>query len=153
MLLWINLDFDKPPSPGLPPRNHASTETAMLIYTSGTTGLPKAAKISNRRWFFAASGAAAMAGMTPRIQFLRPATLPWNRLPARGWWRIGRWRTLDAGTKVSVGAFWRDCQVGGVTIVFYVGEMCRYLVSAPEVANEKKPFIRLMVGNGMRADV
>ena len=47
----------------------------------------------------------------------------------------------------------RDCRVGGVTIVFYVGEMCRYLVSAPEVANEKNHSLRLMVGNGMRADV
>ena len=60
---------------------------------------------------------------------------------------------LMLGRKFSVRTFWRDCRVGGVTIVFYVGEMCRYLVSAPEVANEKNHSIRLMVGNGMRADV
>ena len=54
------------------------------------------------------------------------------------------------GRKFSVSTFWRDCRVGGVTIVFYVGEMCRYLVSAPEVANEKNHSLRLMVGNGMR---
>ena len=152
---WINLDFDKPPEVDLPPRNPmASTETAMLIYTSGTTGLPKAAKISNRRWFFAASGAAAMAGMTPRdtVYCALPLYHGTGFLLAAGGALVGGAR-LMLGRKFSVGAFWRDCRVGGVTIVFYVGEMCRYLVSAPEVANEKNHSIRLMVGNGMRADV
>ena len=152
---WINLDFDTPPEVELPPRNPMeSSETAMLIYTSGTTGLPKAAKISNRRWFFAASGAAAMAGMTPRdtVYCALPLYHGTGFLLAAGGALVGGSR-LMLGRKFSVRTFWRDCRVGGVTIVFYVGEMCRYLVSAPETANEKNHSLRLMVGNGMRADV
>jgi len=152
---WVNLDFDTPPDVELPPRNPMkSSDTAMLIYTSGTTGLPKAAKISNRRWFFAASGAAAMAGMTPRdtVYCALPLYHGTGYLLAAGGALVGGAR-LMLGRKFSVSTFWRDCRVGGVTIVFYVGEMCRYLVSAPEVANEKNHSLRLMVGNGMRADV
>ena len=49
--------------------------------------------------------------------------------------------------------FWDDVHRTGATVVFYVGELCRYLVSAPEVSNERNHSIRLFIGNGLRADV
>ena len=33
--------------------------------------------------------------------------------------------------------FWDDVRRNGVTVVFYVGEMCRYLVNAPQTAAER----------------
>lgn len=32
----------------------------------------------------------------------------------------------------------------------YIGEMCRYLLTAPEKPEDKQHPVRLMVGNGMR---
>ena len=37
--------------------------------------------------------------------------------------------------------------------MFYVGELCRYLVNAPDVPNEKNHSVRLFFGNGMRPEV
>lgn len=36
-------------------------------------------------------------------------------------------------SKFSAGQFWDDCQQHGVTVVQYIGELCRYLVNQPPV--------------------
>src|SRR5699024_9977941 len=41
-------------------------ETAFLMFTSGTTGLPRAARITNRRWAMAGLGTAAALQLTNR---------------------------------------------------------------------------------------
>ena len=35
----------------------------------------------------------------------------------------------------------------------YIGEICRYLLSAPETPEEKKHSIQLMFGNGLRPQI
>ena len=42
-----------------------ASDLAMLIFTSGTTGLPKAARITNKRWAVAALGSAAGCRLMP----------------------------------------------------------------------------------------
>ena len=39
------------------------------------------------------------------------------------------------------------------TLFQYIGELCRYLVNAPEEPREKQHRLRLCCGNGLRADV
>ncbi|KAF9204881.1 hypothetical protein BGZ59_000813 [Podila verticillata] len=40
-----------------------------------------------------------------------------------------------------------------VTMIQYIGELCRYLIHAPEDPRDKDHKVRLMFGNGMRPDV
>lgn len=35
--------------------------------------------------------------------------------------------------RFSASAFWEDCRAHDVTVILYIGELCRYLVSAPRV--------------------
>lgn len=136
------------PNPGRP------EDLALLMFTSGTTGLPKAARISNRRWFLAATASAAAAGLSPddTVYCTLPLYHATGLLLGGGGALVAGCR-LALGEKFSVSRFWDDVHRTGATVVFYVGELCRYLVSAPEVANEKNHSIRLFMGNGLRSDV
>lgn len=40
-----------------------------------------------------------------------------------------------------------------MTLVQYIGELCRYLVNAPDDPLDKDNKVRLMFGNGLRPDV
>jgi len=40
-----------------------------------------------------------------------------------------------------------------VTLIQYIGELCRYLVNAPENPLDKDNKVRLMFGNGLRPDI
>jgi len=40
-----------------------------------------------------------------------------------------------------------------VTLIQYIGELCRYLVNAPEDPLDKDNKVRLMFGNGLRPDI
>ena len=127
---------------------------ALLIYTSGTTGLPKAAYVSHFRivmwseWF---------AG----IMDARPADRLYDCLPmyhaVGGVVAIGS--MLAAGGTVlirrgfSVSRFWDDLAASGATIFQYIGELCRYLVAAPEHPAHGRHTLRLCCGNGLRAEV
>jgi fatty-acyl-CoA synthase len=55
--------------------------------------------------------------------------------------------------KFSRDAFWSEVTGQGCTLVQYVGELCRYLVTAPPDPLERAHKIRAFVGNGLRADV
>ncbi|XP_074787699.1 long-chain fatty acid transport protein 6 isoform X5 [Athene noctua] len=55
--------------------------------------------------------------------------------------------------KFSASQFWNDCKKYNVTVIQYIGELCRYLCSQPLKEGEKNHKVRLAVGNGVRNDV
>lgn len=144
--------------PGLPddfePNPGRVGDLAMLIFTSGTTGLPKAARITNRRWALAALGTAAACEMTPSdtVYCALPLYHATGMLVAVGGALVGGAR-LALAPRFSASRFWEEVRRYGATVVFYVGEMCRYLVNAPERRGEAHNPVRLFVGNGLRPDV
>jgi fatty-acyl-CoA synthase len=152
-------------------------DRALLIYTSGTTGLPKAANISHRRplqWSFWFAG---LMNATPHDRMYvisSDLARPYER---------GRCRCADqhradclplyhsVGGVVATGAllvrggsvlirdrfsvrhFWDDVFAGNCTIFQYIGELCRYLVNAPEHPHDRAHRLRLCCGNGLQADI
>ncbi|HEV2083104.1 MAG TPA: long-chain-acyl-CoA synthetase [Brevundimonas sp.] len=154
-------DLDKPvrgASSVRPPRNLrqglTNRSTALLIYTSGTTGLPKAARITHAR---ARTYMRAFAGCTEATD----KDVIFNVLPlyhsTGGLVGIGP-ALLNGGRLVlrkrfSSTAFWSDVKASGATLFVYIGELCRYLINAPEGPAERDHKLRLAYGNGMRPDV
>jgi fatty-acyl-CoA synthase len=128
--------------------------TALYIYTSGTTGFPKAARVSHYRvmqwihWF---------AGLLDT----QPSDRMYDCLPlyhsVGGVVALGA--TLAGGGAVvirkrfSVSEFWRDVSSTGCTLFQYIGELCRYLVNAPECREEVEHQLRIACGNGLRPEV
>jgi fatty-acyl-CoA synthase len=130
------------------------SDRALCIYTSGTTGLPKGANVSHRRimtWSYWFAG----------ILNTSPADRTMNCLPmyhsVGGIVAIGS--VLVSGgsvvlqEKFSTRRFWDDVVRWDCTLFQYIGELCRYLLKAPENANERAHHLRLAFGNGLRADV
>ncbi len=164
--LWVHdggLDCVRPERPGaameaVAGRGDAASlslgDPALLIFTSGTTGFPKAAYVTHGRilewsgWF---------AGMMDA----RREDRLFNCLPmyhsVGGVVAVGA--MLFAGGSVvirqhfSVTRFWRDIVEHACTIFQYIGELCRYLLRMPEVAEAKSHGLRLICGNGLRAEV
>ena len=77
------------------------------------------------------------------------ASAAWSR-PARCWCAAARCLIRD---QFSVRHFWDDVFAGDCTIFQYIGELCRYLVNAPEHPNERAHRLRLCCGNGLQADI
>lgn len=68
--------------------------------------------------------------------------------------------TLSIGHKFSARSFFREARESDATIVQYVGETCRYLLTAPPETDpvtgenlDKKHKIKRAIGNGLRPDV
>ncbi|KAF9950569.1 hypothetical protein BGZ72_007791 [Mortierella alpina] len=55
--------------------------------------------------------------------------------------------------KFSTTSFWDECRANRVTVIQYIGEICRYLLNAPPSPLDKTHTIRMAHGNGMRPDV
>jgi citronellyl-CoA synthetase len=127
----------------------------MYIYTSGTTGLPKASVISNIRWIKAYS---AFGLTTLRLQENDILYVP---LPLiHGTAMLVCWTSVLAGgaaivikNKFSVTDFWKDIDYYKATGFGYIGEMCRYLLNAPEHKLEKYNTLKKMIGNGLRPEI
>ncbi|KAF2021994.1 acetyl-CoA synthetase-like protein [Aaosphaeria arxii CBS 175.79] len=127
---------------------------AMLIYTSGTTGLPKPAVMA---WGKANLGARFVAGFIP----LKKTDIMYTSMPLYHssaavlcvCASLQAGSTVALGTKFSHKKFWPEVRDSKATIIQYVGETLRYLLSAPKSIHDKDHNVRLAFGNGLRPDV
>jgi fatty-acyl-CoA synthase len=55
--------------------------------------------------------------------------------------------------KFSAREFWADAAQSEATLVFYIGELLRYLLNAPPGPSDKSHKVRLCCGNGLRGDI
>ncbi|KAF9109745.1 hypothetical protein BGX27_007257 [Mortierella sp. AM989] len=135
-------------------RKTSPADVAMLIYTSGTTGLPKAGKFTHIR---AATGGQFWPryfGISESDRIYMPLPLYHSAGSVLGVslaWTIGA--TVILARKFSATSFFDDCRVNNVTVIQYIGEICRYLLNTPVSPLDKKHSVRLAHGNGMRPDV
>ncbi|KAM8824537.1 long-chain fatty acid transport protein 1a [Synchiropus picturatus] len=141
-----------PPSPCSPPKG--MNDRLFYIYTSGTTGLPKAAIVVHSRYYRIAAFGYYAFGM-------RKDDIIYDCLPlyhsAGNIMGVGQCLihglTVVVKRKFSASRFWEDCIKYNCTVVQYIGEICRYLLSQPERASEKGHKVRLAIGNGLRPSV
>lgn len=127
---------------------------AMLIYTSGTTGLPKPAVVS---WGKTTGASKFVAGwMKLRGNDVVYTSMPLYHSSAS---ILGLCPALRAGTSICLSkrfshkTFWPEIHASKATIIHYVGETCRYLLSAPPTPLDKGHHLRAAFGNGLRPDV
>ncbi|KAF9585838.1 hypothetical protein BGW38_000515 [Lunasporangiospora selenospora] len=125
-----------------------------LIYTSGTTGFPKAAIMDHGRCCMASTSWGILCGVKPEDKVY--VTLPLYHsagaiIGVGQSWSSGS--TVVLARKFSVKNFWKDCIAYDVTHFQYIGELCRYLLNAPESPLDKQHKVRLAFGNGMRPDI
>lgn len=141
-----------PPSPCNPPKG--MNDRLFYIYTSGTTGLPKAAIVVHSRYYrIAAFGYFAFC--------MHPEDIIYDCLPlyhsAGSIVGVGQCLinglTVVVKKKFSASRFWDDCIKYNCTVIQYIGEICRYLLSQPVQPSEKRHKVRLAVGNGLRPSV
>ncbi|KAK7895839.1 hypothetical protein WMY93_021164 [Mugilogobius chulae] len=127
--------------------------TFLFIFTSGTTGLPKAARVGHLKAvmsmaFLEMCGAnAADVIYIPLPLYHMSASL----LAVGGCISLGA--TCVLKKKFSASQFWKDCVKYNVTVVQYIGELCRYLMNQPMVPEERAHSVRLFAGSGLRPDV
>jgi fatty-acyl-CoA synthase len=141
-----------------PPRSRREgmlgKDIALKIYTSGTTGMPKAARIAHIKVLNYMNAFAAAFNATPedRMMMVLPLYHATGGL-------VGVGAALVSGgciileRRFSASRFWDVAVEHGATLFTYVGELCRFLLAAPETPNEHKHTIRGAVGNGLRPDI
>ncbi|XP_037399749.1 long-chain fatty acid transport protein 1b [Pygocentrus nattereri] len=152
-----DLDLILAATPQTPPpvtHNKGFNDKLFYIYTSGTTGLPKAAIVVHSRFYrIAAFGYYSFK--------LRPDDIIYTCLPlyhsAGNIMGVGQCLvhglTVVIRRKFSASRFWDDCVRYNCTVVQYIGEICRYLLSQPVRPSESSHCIRVAMGNGLRPNV
>ncbi|KAJ1355222.1 hypothetical protein KIN20_012545 [Parelaphostrongylus tenuis] len=124
------------------------------IYTSGTTGNPKPAVIKHFRYYFMAMGSGRSFGI--RENDVIYITMPMYH-SAAGIMGIGSLIVFGTSAvirrKFSASNFWKDCVKYRCTASQYIGEICRYLLAQKPCDEEKLHNVRLMWGNGLRAEI
>jgi len=158
-----HIDFDseiRKSSPDSPPKHVTQqlkfTDKLLYIYTSGTTGLPKAAVIKHSRFYFYCAGMYYLnnLGSFGDLRVYDPLPLYHS---AGGVVGIGLMMvfgsTVAIRKKFSVRNFWKDCVNFNCNGAQYIGEICRYLLSAPETPEEKRHSVQIMFGNGLRPQI
>jgi len=159
------VDFDRGVSgaSASPPPKHLTdqlhfTDKLLYIYTSGTTGLPKAAVIKHSRFYFYCAGMYYLNNLgglaSGDLRVYDPLPLYHS---AGGVVGIGLMMVFGATVairrKFSVRNFWKDCVNFKCNGAQYIGEICRYLLSAPETPEEKRHSVEIMFGNGLRPQI
>jgi fatty-acyl-CoA synthase len=159
MRVWSSLRQDVGPLSGAPlseseRRPIAAQDRALLIYTSGTTGWPKAANVTHARtlewsgWFAGMMDAQAsdrLYDCLPMYHSIGGVVAVGSMLVAGG--------AVVVRERFSASRFWPDVAQSGATIVQYIGELCRYLVQAPDTTEAPAHSVRLACGNGLSVEV
>ena len=125
------------------------------IFTSGTTGMPKASVMTHYRWL---RGAAGLSQLTLRLKpedvFYCCLPLYHNNALTVSWGAaMGTGASLVLARKFSASKFWDDIRRHEVTAFCYIGELCRYLLNRPPAKEDRKHRVRLIIGNGLRAEI
>ncbi|MGR5459841.1 long-chain-acyl-CoA synthetase [Vibrio sp. PNB22_1_1] len=139
-------------------RSSVTAETpSLLIFTSGTTGLPKAAIYSHMRWM--TSGDVMQVTLDAKEDDTFYCFLPLYHGAAA---TSVTSTALAAGSaivlrrKFSSSSFWCDIKQHQVTVVQYIGEICRYLLNYDDNSNQalgnRDHKVRAMLGAGLTAE-
>jgi len=126
----------------------------MKMFTSGTTGMPKAAKVTHVRAqnYMRGFAAGAKCGPDDRMMMVLPLYHATGGLCGVGC-ALMKGGAVIVRPKFSASKFWDDAVKYKATLFMYVGELCRFLLSAPPNPNERKHNIRYIIGNGLREEV
>ncbi|RXN27670.1 very long-chain acyl- synthetase-like protein [Labeo rohita] len=129
------------------------TSPAVYIYTSGTTGLPKAAVITQLR-FWAMAFFFSVCGVKSDDVLYICLPLYHSAAFAAGFGgAIERGATVVLRNKFSSSQFWDDCRKYNVTVIQYIGETMRYLCNTPKRVSDQVHNVRMAIGNGIRPEV
>ncbi len=155
---WVVGEGDVPAGPDTDPpetAEHRLRDTGAYIFTSGTTGLPKAAVVTHQRM---TNLGRVTGGLGWRVA---PGDVIYNCLPLfhSNGLLIGlssaltHGATLALARRFSASRFWSDVHRFEATGFNYIGEMCRYLVNRPPSELDRGHRVRVIVGQGLQADV
>ncbi len=148
------LSYEAGPLPTALRRRGDIDEVALYIYTSGTTGWPKAARMTHRRVLTMGIGivGAVAATADDRVLCVLPMyhgsggiCAPVLALAPGG--------MLVIEKRFSATKFWDLVAEHDITLIEYVGEICRYLMNAPAHPRERGHHIRAFCGAGLRPDI
>lgn len=150
--LVTGLSSQRPPRSGR--KSIGFNDNALLVYTSGTTGLPKAATIRHLRLYLMgmAFGCLFKVYSSDRIYCVLPLYHSAGGLCGTGM-MITTGATLVLKKKFSASQFWSDCRELDITVVQYIGELCRYLLSVEPQPLDATNKVRIAIGNGLRPDI
>ncbi|XP_062583298.1 long-chain fatty acid transport protein 6-like [Saccostrea cucullata] len=123
------------------------------IYTSGTTGLPKPAIINNSKAMSSSVYWQAFGynendigyAVTPLYHSASTTLCLFNT--------IERGATIVLRRKFSARHYWEDVRKYKVTVIQYIGELCRYLLRVPKNDLDGVHNVRVAFGNGLRIDI
>ena len=127
---------------------------AMYIFTSGTTGLPKAAVISHARWLLVGDVQQVTTRLGPDDCFYTFLPLYHGAaLMSAAGNAFAAGASMLLRRKFSRSAFWSDVRRHRVTACQYVGEICRFLLTEPEHADDREHSLRTMIGTGLAPEL
>jgi fatty-acyl-CoA synthase len=130
-------------------------DIAAFIYTSGTTGLPKAALVPHQK-FYSCGQAVGGLGLD-----LEPTDVVYNCLPLYhansvciAMSSVITWgSSMVLARKFSATRFWDEVRASEATAFVYIGELCRYLMNQAPQSSDRDNRVRVVTGNGLRADL
>lgn len=133
-------------------------DTFGYLFTSGTTGLPKAVVVRHSKmatWGSVFSHAFKLS-KDDRVYCCLPMYHTSGVGPGVGSMMHGG-STLVISRTFSAHHFWADVDRHGITVIQYIGEICRYLLQADDLARRKAPAppnnVRIALGNGLAPDI
>jgi fatty-acyl-CoA synthase len=130
-------------------------DKAFYVFTSGTTGAPKASVMTHYRWLGALLGSGAV-GMRLKSSDTLYCCLPLyhnNALTVALSGVLSAGATLGLGRSFSASRFWDEVIRFDATAFVYIGDICSYLLNQPEKDTDRKHKVRVIAGNGLRADI